>query len=144
MRFFFSIICCLFMCFTSTGFAQEYVGTIKKLNGDVRVQRNGQLEEVAVGTHVCAGDVIRTGKDGAVGLSFVEGTRVSLGRASEITVNDIAFKPRQKKYAFDVFLKKGTAVYTSGKLGKLAPEKVKFRTPKAIVGVRGTKFMVKI
>ncbi len=143
MKHLFSIILLSFFL-TGMALAQDSVGTIKKVNGNVRVQHKDTLDKVVPGRQLFPGDVIYTGKNSAAGVSFMEGTRISLGDTSEFALNDVEFNPRKKKFAFDVFLKKGTAIYTSGKLGKLAPEKVTFRTPKAIVGVRGTKFMIKI
>ncbi len=143
MKHFFSIIIlCVFI--TSCAWAQDHVGTIKKVSGDVLLKHNGILAKAETGTRLFTGDVIYTGKNSAVGLIFSEGTRISLGNFSELVITDFGFNPRENIYSFDVFLKKGSAVYSSGKVGKVAPEKVKFRTPKAIVGVRGTKFLVKI
>ncbi len=143
MKHFFSVII-LSVFIISCAWAQDYVGTIKNVSGDVLLKHNGILGKAENGTHLFTGDVIYTGKNSAVGIIFSEGTRISLGYFSELVISDFGFTPRKKIYSFDVFLKKGSAVYTSGKMGKVAPEKVKFRTPKAIVGVRGTKFMVKI
>jgi len=39
---------------------------------------------------------------------------------------------------------KGTAVYLSGLISKLAPDSARFETPSASVGIRGTKFAVKV
>jgi len=41
-----------------------------------------------------------------------------------------------------VTLPKGTIVFESGKIGKLAPEKVTIKVPQGIIGIRGTKFIV--
>ena len=41
-------------------------------------------------------------------------------------------------------LKKGKAVFSSGKIGKLSPESVKFRIPEGIIGIRGTQFAVEV
>jgi hypothetical protein len=38
----------------------------------------------------------------------------------------------------------GTFSFITGQIAKLAPEKVKFETPDATLGVRGTKVLVKI
>src|SRR3989304_1617125 len=38
---------------------------------------------------------------------------------------------------------KGTLAYISGLIGKLAPESVRFETPVASIGIRGTYFAVK-
>jgi hypothetical protein len=39
-------------------------------------------------------------------------------------------------------LAKGTMAYMSGIIGKLAPESVRFETPVATIGIRGTCFVV--
>jgi hypothetical protein len=39
---------------------------------------------------------------------------------------------------------KGTVAYISGLIGKLSPESVRVETPTASIGIRGTKFVVKV
>ena len=39
---------------------------------------------------------------------------------------------------------KGTISYISGIIGRQSPESVKFQTPDATIGVRGTQFLVKV
>ena len=75
-------------------------------------------------------------------LVFRDGTMLTLGGGADIQVRDYVFRPKANKYAFDVYMRKGTAIYQTGKIGKLAPEAVKVETPKATVGVRGTRFLV--
>jgi hypothetical protein len=38
----------------------------------------------------------------------------------------------------------GTAVYISGIIAKLSPQSVRFETPNATIGIRGTRFLVKV
>jgi hypothetical protein len=45
---------------------------------------------------------------------------------------------------FDASLKKGTLAVVSGKMVKQSPEAMKVRTPAAIMGVRGTEFVVQV
>ena len=45
---------------------------------------------------------------------------------------------------FDANLKKGTLAVISGKMVKQSPESMKVRTPSAIMGVRGTEFIVQV
>jgi hypothetical protein len=39
---------------------------------------------------------------------------------------------------------KGTASYLSGIIGRQSPESVRFKTPEATIGIRGTQFLVKV
>jgi hypothetical protein len=43
-----------------------------------------------------------------------------------------------------VRLSSGTMAYLSGLIGKLAPESVRFETPVATIGIRGTRFAMKV
>ena len=61
---------------------------------------------------------------------------------AQVDVRDYVFQPKAGKYAFSLYMSKGSAIYESGKIGKLAPEAVKVETPKATVGVRGTRFLI--
>jgi hypothetical protein len=40
-------------------------------------------------------------------------------------------------------LKRGTLAVVSGKLAKQSPDAMKVRTPAAVLGVRGTEFLVR-
>jgi hypothetical protein len=39
---------------------------------------------------------------------------------------------------------RGTASYISGIIGRQSPESVRFQTPDATIGIRGTQFLVKV
>ena len=41
-------------------------------------------------------------------------------------------------------ISRGTMAYLSGLIGKLAPEKVRIETPTATIGIRGTRFALKV
>jgi hypothetical protein len=45
---------------------------------------------------------------------------------------------------FDASLKKGTLAVVSGKIVKQSPGAMRVRTPAAIMGVRGTEFVVQV
>lgn len=122
----------------------EMAGDIKTLSGTVSVQRGDTRLTPAVGDRIQTMDSIRTGSDGSIGVSFVDGTRVSLGPSSELSVQEYLFAPLEGDFAFAVALFKGTAAYTSGKLGKLSPASVKITTPQATLGIRGTSFVLKV
>lgn len=124
--------------------AEEGVANFKSVAGSVTLERGGKAAATEPGGRLLVGDVLRTGADGEAGISFVDGTRVSVGPNSELEVVEYRFRPINKDYAFDLLMKRGEAAYSSGRLGKLAPDAVKFRTPQATLGIRGTKFLVRV
>ena len=125
-------------------FAQtEHVAIFKSVTGEVIVVR-GDTEVVPVaGTELFRTDVVRSGPKSSGGIVFTDGTRLTVGASTEIEIRRYLFQPETSKYDFNIFLKKGSAIYSSGKLGKLAPEAVSLSTPRATTGVRGTRFILK-
>lgn len=77
-----------------------------------------------------------------MGISFNDGTRIAIGSKSILVIDNYLFAPSRKDFRFDLSLQKGTAVFESGKISKLAPEKVHFKVPQGVIGIRGTKFVV--
>ena len=94
--------------------------------------------------NIMQGDVIKTGKNGEAGLIFDDDTVVGLGPDSEISIEKFLFDPANRQLSFIAKIIHGTFSFISGQITKLAPQKVKFETPDATLGVRGTKFLVKV
>jgi hypothetical protein len=75
---------------------------------------------------------------------FIDGTTLAIGPNTQFDIKGYRFEPNIEAYEFSMYLKQGAALYTSGKIGKLSPGSVKISTPRATVGVRGTRFIVKV
>jgi len=118
------------------------VAFVKNVQGDAVVKRENTLHSIQKGDHLFKGDRIQTGKSTNLGLSFNDGTRIAVGSNSVFIIDDYLFAPAQKEFKFNLTLPKGTIVFESGKIGKLAPEKVTIKVPQGIIGIRGTKFIV--
>jgi hypothetical protein len=138
-----------FACLWGANFAMaqtvqsEHVAIFKNVSGQVVIVRGDHEVVPVAGTQVMRTDVIRCGPASSGGLVFRDGTALTVGASTEVEIRRYLFEPEENQYAFDVFLKKGRAVYSSGKLGKLAPEAVSLSTPRATTGVRGTRFILK-
>jgi hypothetical protein len=135
----------LFLLAHVTARAEEArIGTIKTLKGTARVIEGSESIPAAVGTAVHQNDVVETGEDGALGLTFIDNTTLSLGPRSRITLSKVVFNPDKGDYAFVAQLAKGTFMFVSGGIAKLAPKAVEISTPTATIGIRGTRFLVKV
>ena len=130
---------------TGVAFARDEqpAANFRSLSGAVTLERAGSLVRPTPGDPLLVGDILRTGPDGKAGVSFQDGSRIAVGPGSELTVQSYRFVPLEKDYDFDVYMQRGEAAYSSGRLAKLAPEAVRFRTPQAAVGVRGTRFLIR-
>jgi len=132
-----------FFCLSS--FAEPiYIGRIKTIDGNVTIQESDKKFTAKLYDKLYEGYVIETHSNSHIGLRFIDGTKLSIGPDSQVIINRYLFSPKEKSYAFDVMLTTGSAIYSSGKLGKLSPDSIKVQTPEATIGVRGTKFLVEV
>jgi hypothetical protein len=130
--------------FAQVAMAQdEHVALIKNVSGDVKIIRNSLDIVAAAGTQLMRSDIVVSGPHSSGGIVFKDGTLLTVGSSTEIEISRYLFRPEEAKYDFSLYLKKGSAIYSSGKLGKLSPQSVSINTPRATVGVRGTRFIVK-
>jgi hypothetical protein len=133
----------LFLCCAASQ-AQESIATLKTVTGHTWVVRNGETMPASPGMSLFEADQLATDENSSAGVSFLDGSRISLGPASKMEISAYRFAPNDQDYAFEMYFQKGTAYYSSGRLGKLASEKVRFSTPQAVLGVRGTTFLVRV
>jgi hypothetical protein len=123
--------------------AAQEAGHVKVSRGAVQIERAGQKVPASVGAPVQAGDVVTTGSDGSVGITFLDNSLLSAGPNSVLAIDRFAFDSTTHQGAFESSLKKGTLAVVSGKLAKQSPDAMKVKTPAAVLGVRGTEFLVR-
>lgn len=123
--------------------AQEVIGIVRNSAGEATITRGGENLAAAEGTKLFAGDTLSTGPDGSLGIILRDDSTLSLGPGSSFVIQKFLFSPAEKKYGLLARLTRGTMAYLSGLVGKLSPESVRFETPTASIGVRGTYFAVK-
>jgi hypothetical protein len=125
--------------------AQAYatdIGRIKVARGQVAVERAGVSLAGSVGMRVQASDTIRTGGDGAVGITMDDDSLLSAGPNTVLVLDRYAFDPTTNEGRLDAALNKGTLAVISGRIAKQSPDAMTVRTPAAVLGVRGTSFVV--
>ena len=120
------------------------IGLVKVARGQVTVQRGAERFAAAVGTPVQLSDVIVTGRDGSAGITFTDNSLVSVGPNSVFAIDKYRFDTTTYAGEFEGNLRHGRLAAVSGKMVKQSPESMKIRTPSAIMGVRGTEFVVQV
>jgi hypothetical protein len=142
------IVLAIFMTiggFNGIALAQEaHVAIIKNISGSVKILRKERALSAIPGMQLMRRDKVISGEKANAGIIFIDGTLVTIGSSTEIEVSQYLFEPKEARYAFNLHLQKGTAIYSSGKLGKLAPDAVTLKTPRAIVGVHGTRIIIEV
>lgn len=133
------------LALAATGFARaDDVGQVKVAKGTVHVERDGKRLPAAVGMAIRQSDKLITGADGSAGVTFSDNSLLSTGPNSVLVVERYTFDTTTHAGAFDASLKKGTLAVVSGKMVKQSPDSMRVRTPAAIMGVRGTEFVVQV
>lgn len=121
----------------------DSVAQIKKADGAVFIERAGQRSPAQAGSQVQQHDIIVTGADGSAGLTFADNSLLSVGNNSTLAIDHFVFNSTTHEGRFDSSLKKGTLAVVSGKIVKQTPGAMTVRTPSAILGARGTEFVVR-
>lgn len=128
-----------------SGIAQAAdIGLVKVSTGTVQIQRDGARIPAAVGAGLRTADVIVTGADSTAGITFTDNSLVSIGPNSVFAIDKYRFDSTTHAGEFEGSLRKGRLAAASGKMVKQSPESMKIRTPSAIMGVRGTDFVVQV
>lgn len=122
--------------------SEQVIGGLRNVQPEAAVVRNGNVLPAVNGMDIFASDKLRTGHAGALGIIFKDNTRISLGPDSLMAVHKYIFQPKRSKMGMLVEVFHGTAAYISGMMAKISPESVSLQTPWAVIGARGTAFLI--
>ena len=120
------------------------IGQIKVSKGQVSIERRGQVLPARLGTRLEPADILKTGPDGSVGITMSDNSLLSAGPNSILSLDRYDFDATTNQGRFDAQLRKGSLAVISGRIAKQNPEAMTVRTPSAILGVRGTEFVVSV
>jgi hypothetical protein len=129
---------------THTPAAGEDIGQIKTLTGEVYIVRQQVKRLAQAGDRLEPTDAIITGPDSSVGITFIDNSRFSAGPRSHIELEQFQFDPTTYEGASSTKLQHGTLAIISGHIAKRSPDAMKVRTPTTILGVRGTRMLLKV
>jgi hypothetical protein len=118
------------------------IGQIKVAKGAVTIERSGEVMRGEPGLRVQASDVVKTGADGSVGITMSDNSLLSAGPNSVLALDRYEFDTTTNQGRFDTSLRRGTLAVVSGRIARQSPDAMTIRTPSAILGVRGTEFVV--
>ena len=116
--------------------------TIEHVNAVVVQATLGNQGGAKVGDLVYLGDVVQTGADGRLGISFTDGTAFNLSSNARMVMTQFVYDPNGKSNSTLLSLTKGTFTFVAGKIAKTGDMKID--TPVATMGIRGTTPHVEI
>jgi hypothetical protein len=120
------------------------VGRIKTTAGAVSIFRQKASIPAKVGMPLFQADSIRTGADGHVGITLKDETRLALGPNTDVQIDQFVYAPAQSRLGMVLKIARGIVAYVSGRIAKLSPDAVRLETPSAILGVRGTRMVIRV
>ena len=137
-------IAIIFISAPFAGAQAPKIAQVKNTSGQVIIVRDGGNIAAKVGDFLYEKDVIQTGADGAIGITFTDNTVMSTGPNSEVSLEEYRFDSSNFNGAMLTDMRKGTLTMVSGDIARSTPGAMKVKTPTAILGVRGTRFAVQV
>ena len=123
---------------------ESVIGSVKSVKGTVSILRAGYELPAWLGQTLYEKDTLRTGKNGSIGVILRDDTVISLGPDSQLSIDEFVFEPQKGQLALVTKMIRGVASFITGQIAKLAPQSARFETPVANIGVRGTRFLIKV
>ena len=133
------------MLLTTSVLADELlpIGYVKNITGEATITTNGDIISAKVGAPIYQSSVLTTRAQSSIGITLKDATVISLGPETEFSIDEYVYEPAKNKLKFGSRITKGSLNYISGIIAKLQPDAVTVTTPSGIIGIRGTKFVVK-
>jgi hypothetical protein len=132
--------------------ASTPIGKVVTATGSVTIERADAVVvqvtlpatggQTKVGDPVYRGDVVQTGSDGKVGITFTDGTAFNLSSSARMVLNEFVYDPNGTSNSTFFSLSKGTFTFIAGKVARTGDMKID--TPVATMGIRGTTPHVQI
>jgi hypothetical protein len=110
--------------------------------GTATAIRNGVSIILNNGDDVKKGDVVQSGSDSRVGITFIDGTVFGLSSNARMVLNEMVYDPNGSNNSSLLSLVAGTISFVAGETAKHGDMKVD--TPVATMGIRGTAVLVEI
>ena len=124
----------------------EHAAIFKKVQGVVTLRpaadAKAQPRPVASGEALAVGERVHAGKDAGASFTLSDGTELMLGARSSAVVREYAFNSTTREGNILIDFLGGQLRVISGLISKKNPESLKVQTPSAVVGVRGTDFVL--
>jgi hypothetical protein len=123
--------------------AEERAGMLKSVRGDVQLlSGSGGTRTARAGDAVAPIDRVVTGADAAASLVLRDGTTIVVGPSSRLDLKQFHFDATTQDGGLLVSLLRGSLRMITGLIGKSHPDAVRVETQTAVIGIRGTDFIV--
>jgi len=102
----------------------------------VQAKLGNRANGARVGDLVYRGDIVQTGADGHLGITFSDGTAFNLSPNARMALTEFVYDPNSKSNSTFFNLTKGAFTFVAGNIAKTG--NMRIDTPVATMGIRGT------
>lgn len=142
---FFWLFSLAILCVSAGISAAELAGIVERMQGSAQIISLGVQKSLQVKSEVLQGDQITTASDAEILLRMTDGTVLAIRPNTNLIVSEYHFDNKDSsRDNFLMKLVKGGLRTVTGAIGKKNPQKVRFNTPTATIGIRGTDFEVAV
>lgn len=120
--------------------AQQAAGQVERQKGMASRSAAGATSDLAQGGRIFVGDEIRTGPGARLQIRFEDQSSLTLGENARVTIDGFVYAPSGDS-SQSLAMARGVFRFATGQIAKLKPRNVTFKTPVAVVGIRGTVFV---
>ena len=121
---------------------EEPIGNVATVTGSASVIRNDKTTPLKVKDDIYLNDVVRTGANSTLGITFIDATTFNLKASTRITIDNYVYEDGGKSNAAIFDVAKGTAAFVASAVAKTGDMKI--TTPTATLGIRGTTGLVEV
>ena len=121
---------------------EEPIGNVATVTGSASVIRNDNTTPLKVKDDIYLNDVVQTGANAALGITFIDNTTFNLKANTKITIDNYVYEDGGKSNAAIFDVAKGTAAFVAASVAKTGDMKI--TTPTATLGIRGTTGLVEV
>ena len=114
----------------------QVIGKVEKVSGSATVLRNGVVINLNVGDALNKGDIVQTGSNSILGITFVDGTALSLTASSRMALNEFIYDANSNSNSGLLSLVQGGFAFIAGQVAHTGG--LNITTPVAVMGIRGT------
>jgi hypothetical protein len=121
------------------------IGWVKSVTGSTAMVRGtASLGPLRPGQLLLVRDLIVTGKDGSLGVTFIDGTRFAVGPNTRLALSQFEFSSTTHRGSSLTTVDRGSLAVVSGQVAKENRDAMKVRTPTSLLAARGTRFVVEV
>ena len=121
---------------------EEPIGNVATLSGSASVTRSNETTPLKPKDDIYLNDIVRTGANSALGITFIDATTFNLKANTQITIDNYVYQDGGKQNAGVFDVAKGTAAFVAAAVAKTGDMKI--TTPTATLGIRGTTGLVEV